>query len=89
MRLLGLELRLVDLGMRRAVGTAQGPHERRPVAYARVACAGVDGWGECGALPGGTAVDPPLAEVWRGLAGVGVARLFGAAAARGGELPPA
>lgn len=89
MRLLGVELRRVDLTMRRAVGTSAGTHVRRPVAYVRVACEGVDGWGECGALPAGTAVDPPLAAVWEALRGPGVARLLRAAAARRGDLPDA
>jgi O-succinylbenzoate synthase len=89
MRLHGVELRRVDLRFRRPVGTAQGTHHRRPVVYLRVSCEGTDGWGECGALPGGTAVDPPVDEVWRSLVGGGVERLFHATRSRDGSLPPA
>ena len=57
--------------------------------YVRVSCEGVDGWGECGALPEGTVVDPPLPELWRALIGGGVGRLFQATRSRDGVLPPA
>lgn len=89
MRLLGVELRRVDLGFRRPIGTARGAHRHRAVVYVRVSCEGVDGWGECGALPEGTAVDPALPEVWRALVAGGVERLFGATRSRDGLLPPA
>lgn len=89
MRLVGVELRRVDLAFRHPVGTARGTHRLRPVLYVRVAADGAEGWGECGALAGGTAVDPSLPEVWRALAGGAAARLVAAARARGGELPDA
>jgi o-succinylbenzoate synthase len=89
MRLLGVELRRLDLQFRRPVGTARGSHRHRPVVFVRVSCDGVDGWGECGALPEGTPVDPSLPDVWRALTGGGVERLFHATRARDGSLPPA
>jgi O-succinylbenzoate synthase len=49
--------------MRAPVGTAKGVHRERAVLFVRVVCDGVDGWGECGALTEGTAVDPPLSSV--------------------------
>ncbi|MGH9083459.1 MAG: enolase C-terminal domain-like protein [Acidimicrobiales bacterium] len=84
----GLELRLLDLSLRQPVGTAVGVHRHRPVAFARVLTDETEGWGECGALPDGTAVDPPIAEVWPALADA-ADRLADAASARGGSLPPA
>ncbi len=89
MRLEGLELRLLELELRRPVGTAQGAHRQRPVALVRVVTDEADGWGECGALPGGTLVDPPLEDVWPVLTQLGPDRLADAAGARGGKLPPA
>jgi len=88
-RLEGIELVRVDLALRRPVATSVGTHRERPVVYARVVTDRAEGWGECGALPGGTAVDPPLAAVWQALVGDGVLRLQRAATARGGELPAA
>jgi O-succinylbenzoate synthase len=88
-RLEGVELLRVDLALRRPLGTSAGTHLERPVLYVRVVTDQGDGWGECGALAQGTAVDPALGSVWRSLAGGGVGRLVGAAAARGGELPAA
>lgn len=89
MRFEGLELRLLDLALRQPVGTAAGVHRRRAVALVRVATDGGEGWGECGALPEGTAVDPPLGTVWASLTGTAAQRLAAAATARGGRLPPA
>ncbi|HVX21225.1 MAG TPA: enolase C-terminal domain-like protein [Acidimicrobiales bacterium] len=89
MRYDGLELWWVDLALRQPVGTSAGTHRARPVVFVRVLAGGGDGWGECGALPDGTAVDPALDAVWGLLAEVVPARLGRAAAARGGEVPPA
>ncbi|MGP8058138.1 MAG: enolase C-terminal domain-like protein [Acidimicrobiales bacterium] len=88
-RLEGVELVRVDLALRRPVVTSAGAHRARPVIYARVVTDRAEGWGECGALAEGTAVDPPLDALWVSLAGDGVRRLVRAARARGGALPPA
>ena len=87
MRYEGLELWRVDLSLRQPVGTSAGTHLARPVAFVRVLADGGDGWGECGALPDGTAVDPPLDQVWRTLVDLVPGRLARAAAARSGEVP--
>lgn len=89
MRLEAVELHRVDLSLRRPVGTAAGTHLRRPVAFLRLLADGAEGWGECPAIDGGTAVDLPFDAVWGALATTGVARLAAATSARGGELPPA
>ncbi len=89
MRLEGVELRLLDLPLHRPIGTAAGPHVHRAVALVRVVADGRSGWGECGALPGGTSVDPSLEEVWPALRTTGAERLRAAARARDGELPGA
>lgn len=89
MRLEAVELHLVPLRMRLAVGTAGGVHRERPVLYVRVLTDETEGWGECSALAHGTAVDAPVDAVWRFMTERGVARLGAAARARGGELPPA
>lgn len=84
-----VELFRADLELRRPVGTAQGAHHRRPVAFVRVRTAAAEGWGECAALESGTSVDAPLRVVWDSLGKVGVPRLFAAVRARAGALPPA
>jgi len=84
-----LEVYRVDLTLRAPVGTSAGTHLERPVALVRVLSDAGDGWGECGALAGGTAVDPSLDGVWPTLVDVVPARLGRAAASRGGEVPPA
>ncbi len=89
MKLAGVELRWVELHMRRPVGTAAGTHRDRPLALVRVVTESAQGWGECGALADGTLVDPPIGAVWTKLAGDAVARLFRATRARGGHLPEA
>jgi O-succinylbenzoate synthase len=89
MQLEGVELRRVDLALRRPLGTSAGVHDRRPVIFVRVACEGVEGWGECGALAEGTVVDPSVGEVWRTLTGGAIERLLQAARSRDGELPDA
>jgi len=89
MRLEGVELRKVDLRLRRPVGTSAGTHRERPVVFVRVVCDGLEGWGECGALAHGTAVDPTVDQVWGVLAGGMVERLLQAALERGGDLPEA
>lgn len=89
MRLEGVELRLLELALRRPVGHAGGEHLRRPVAVARVVTDTEEGWGECGALAGGTSVDPPIAEMWAALTAGAADRLLAAAAARGGAVPAA
>jgi len=89
MRLEGVELRRVNLRLRRPVGTSAGTHLERPVVFARVVYDAQEGWGECGALAGGTAVDPTVDQVWGILAGGGAERLLGMTLERGGELPEA
>ncbi|MGH8981413.1 MAG: o-succinylbenzoate synthase, partial [Acidimicrobiales bacterium] len=79
----------IDLELRRPVGTAQGTHRRRPVAYVRVTTTTTEGYGECAALESGTDVDAPFELVWTALEKVGVPRLLAAVRARAGELPPA
>ena len=81
----------MDLDLARPVGTSAGTHQRRPVILVRLGrhegpdWAG-EGWGEAGALEEGTAVDPPVADVWRALV-ADTDRLLAAAAARDGRLP--
>lgn len=89
MRLEGVELVRVNLRLRRPVGTSAGTHRQRPVVFVRVICDALEGWGECGALAGGTAVDPTVDQAWDILAGGAVERLLGAALECGGELPEA
>ncbi len=89
MRLVGVELFVLELSLRRPVGTAAGTHRRRPLAVVRVVTEDAEGWGECAALAEGTSVDPDLDEVWTTLCSLGAPRLVAAAAARDGELPPA
>jgi len=89
MRLEGVEVRRVNLRLRRPVGTSAGTHLERPVVFVRVVCDAQEGWGECGALAGGTAVDPTVDQVWRILVGGGAERLIDAVLERGGELPKA
>ncbi len=89
MRLAGVEVVRVALRLQRPLGTSAGTHLERPVLYVRVVTDEGEGWGECGALAGGTAVDPALDVVWRSLARDGVERLVRAARARAGALPPA
>jgi len=88
-KLAGFELVRVELGLQRPLATSAGTHLERPVLYVRVVTDEGEGWGECGALAHGTAVDPTLELVWRSLAHGGVERVTRAASARGGELPPA
>ncbi len=87
MQLTGVELVRVDLPFRQAIGTAAGVHRLRPLLFVRVVAADGEGWGECAALDGGTAVDPALATVEQAAEDLGVRRLFEATAARGGQLP--
>jgi len=89
MKLTGVELVQVDLPFRQAIGTAAGVHRMRPLLFVRIVTEGGEGWGECAALEGGTAVDPALPEVERAAVELGVPRLYQATAARGGELPAA
>jgi o-succinylbenzoate synthase len=89
MRLAGVELVQVDLPFRQAIGTAAGVHRLRPLLFVRVVTEAGEGWGECAALEGGTAVDPTLPAVERAAVELGVRRLYEATAARGGELPGA
>jgi O-succinylbenzoate synthase len=84
-----VELRRVGLALRRGVRTAAGTHGLRPVMYVRVVTDQTEGWGECGALLGGTAADPSVDLVYESLVGGGVARLLTAAAARHGAVPEA
>jgi O-succinylbenzoate synthase len=88
-RLTGVELLVLPLAFRRSVGTAAGAHTVRPLGVVRVVTTEAEGWGECAALADGTAVDPGLPAVWDALWRVAAPRLVAAAAARGGELPPA
>lgn len=71
------------------MGTSAGTHATRPVAYVHLVTEEGGGWGEVAALPRGTAVDPPLTEVWAELEQWAIPRLFEATAARSGVLPPA
>lgn len=87
MKLEGLALHRVGLRMRRSVGTSAGTHRERPVLFVQVVTDEGEGWGECGALAGGTAVDPPLERLWGDLTSGGADRLLVAARARGGRLP--
>ena len=87
MKLEGVALHRVGLRMRQPVGTAAGTHLERPVIFVQVVTDEADGWGECGALPRGTAVDPPLEQLWTELTSGAVGRLLVAARARGGQLP--
>jgi O-succinylbenzoate synthase len=91
MQVTGVEILRLDLELVAPVGTAAGPHDRRPVVVVRVVGDGGSGWGECGALPGGTAVDPALEVVWEALAAPrgAVNRLLEACRARRGRLPDA
>ncbi|MGH9108628.1 MAG: enolase C-terminal domain-like protein [Acidimicrobiales bacterium] len=89
MKLEAIELYRLDLALQGPVGTAAGEHRRRPVAFVKVVTDAAVGWGECAALSGGTAVDPPLAAVWEQLAGPAARRLVTSARARGGHVPPA
>jgi O-succinylbenzoate synthase len=86
-RLEGVALHLVGLRLRQPVGTAAGAFDERPVVFVQVVTDEGEGWGECGALAGGTAVDPPLERLWADLTGGGVGRLLVASRARGGRLP--
>lgn len=88
-KLEAVELFRADLRLRAPVGTANGVHDPRPVAFVRVVTAEAEGWGECAALGHGTTVDAAFADVWELLGAVGVPRLIAAAAARDGRLPPA
>jgi O-succinylbenzoate synthase len=87
MRLDGIELVRVDIPFRRDIGTAAGVHDVRGLLFVRVVAEGAEGWGECAALIGGTAVDPALAEVEQAAADRAVPRLHDATRTRGGELP--
>lgn len=82
-----VELHRLDFSFREPVGTAAGVHRLRPVAFVRVETDAGEGFGECAALAGGTAVDAPFDVVWNELIETGVPRLVAAARARGGELP--
>jgi len=85
MQLGEVEVSWVDLSLRAEVRTSGGVHRRRPVVVVKVTGDGVEGWGECGALPEGTPVDPPLARVWEVLVEQGVPRLVALARDRDGE----
>lgn len=84
-----IELFREDLVLRRPVGTAQGAHRRRPVAFVRICTQEAEGWGECAALEHGTAVDASFETVWSAFARVAVPRVLAAVRARAGLLPPA
>jgi O-succinylbenzoate synthase len=89
MHLAGVELLWLDLDLRREVGTAAGTHRARPLVVVRVVADRAEGWGECAALAGGTAVDPDAGTVWAALEQRAVPRLAAAARRRGGMLPAA
>jgi O-succinylbenzoate synthase len=88
-RLIGVELVVLELALRRPVGTADGTHDLRPVLFARVVTDRGEGWGECGALSGGTSVDASLESVREQAVALVVPRLLAASAARGGVVPEA
>ncbi len=87
MKLTGVELVHVDLPFRQDIGTAAGVHRVRPLLFVRVVAEEAEGWGECAALAGGTAVDPALSVVEQAAADRGVPRLSEATRAREGRLP--
>jgi O-succinylbenzoate synthase len=62
-RLLGIELREVDLGLTSAVGTAVGTHRGRPLLLARAITEHGEGWGECGALETAVGTDLTIEEL--------------------------
>jgi O-succinylbenzoate synthase len=86
-RLEGIELVRVDVPFRVDIGTAAGTHRVRPLLYVRVVTDEGEGWGECGAMAGATAVDPSLHEVENAAVARGVDRLRTASGARQGALP--
>jgi O-succinylbenzoate synthase len=88
-RLVGVELVQLDLDLLREIGTSGGTHGARPLLLARVVTDQSEGWGECGALPEGTPVDPPLDAVRRWAVERAVPRLLEACAARAGAVPEA
>jgi o-succinylbenzoate synthase len=88
-RLSGVELVRVDIPFRRDIGTGAGVHSLRPLLFVRVVAEEGEGWGECAALAGGTAVDPAFDEVEQVAVERGVPRLWDATRARGGRLPSA
>ncbi len=87
MRLEGVEVRTLDLALRGPVGTAAGVHRLRPVLLVRVVGDGAEGWGECGAMAEGTAVDPPLPVVAESLCGPVLGGVLALAGEGGGHLP--
>ena len=87
MRLEGVEVRTVNLRLRTPVVTSAGVHHLRPVLLVRVIGDEAQGWGECGALAEGSAVDPPLSLVTERVRGPVIARLLGLVHAGDGELP--
>ncbi len=87
MRLQGVEVRTLDVGLRGPVITAAGVHRLRPVLLVRVVGDGAQGWGECGAIAEGTTVDPALPVVAESLCGPVLGGLLALARTRGGELP--
>ncbi len=87
MRLSGVELIRVDIPFRTDIATGAGVHSLRPLLFVHVVAEEGEGWGECAALAGGTAVDPPLDEVERAAVERGVPRLCEASRTRGGRLP--
>ena len=89
MKLRGVELVRVEVPFRRDIGTGAGVHSVRPLLFVRVVAEEGEGWGECAALAGGTAVDPALDEVEKAAVERGVPRLSDATRARGGRLPSA
>ncbi len=89
MKLRGVELVRVEVPFRRDIGTGAGVHSVRPLLFVRVVAEEGEGWGECAALAGGTAVDPALDEVEQAAVERGVSRLSDATRARGGRLPSA
>jgi O-succinylbenzoate synthase len=85
----GVELVRAEVPFRVDVGTATTVHRSRALLFVRVISDGAEGWGECGALGDGTAVDPPLQDVERAAAEQAVSRLVVASRSRGGTLPGA
>jgi len=89
MRLDGIEARWLGLSLRSPLHTSAGAHRERPVLMVKVVCGEVVGWGECGALATGTAVDPPATQVWGTLVGRSVPHLLDVTRSRDGALPEA
>jgi o-succinylbenzoate synthase len=89
MKLLGVEVRQLELEFRAPISSAVEVHGARPVLMLRVVSDGPDGWGECGALRAGTAVDPSIDTMWRSLVDWQIPAFVEAVRRQDAALPPA